>query len=91
MLPIVLVWLALLALLASTAAVGLLPLPQLHPLLNLAIALAKTVLIGLFFMHLRGASTLARLAAVAGFLWLALLIGLSCSDFATRSIAPLAR
>ena len=88
---LVLVWIGLLMLLAGTAAVSLLPLPEIHPLINLLIALAKTILIGLFFMHLRGASNLVRLIALAGFVWIALLIGLSYSDFATRAVSPLAR
>ena len=45
---------------------------------------AKGVLIALFFMHLRGAGALLRIAAVTGILWLALLFGLSWSDIATR-------
>jgi len=89
-LQLVVVWLGLLALLALTASVGLMPLPDLHPLINIVIGAAKSLLIGLFFMHLRSSSTLARLLAAAGFIWLALLIGLSYSDFAMRDIAPLA-
>jgi cytochrome c oxidase subunit IV len=46
------------------------------------------VLIALFFMHLRGAGALLRIAALAGLLWLAILFGLSWSDFGTRAITP---
>ena len=43
-----------------------------------------------FFMDLRGAGALLRIAALAVLLWLALLFGLGWSDFGTRSISPAA-
>jgi cytochrome c oxidase subunit IV len=82
------VFVALLLLLALTVAVALIE----HPAFGLSIALSiagvKTVLIALFFMHLHYDSGVVRLAAIAGFLWLAILIGLSMSDFLTRSWPP---
>lgn len=79
------VWIALISLLAATACVGLLPWKSLHPALNLMIAAAKALLIGVFFMHLRSASALTRLIAAAGFFWLAILLGLGLSDYWTRT------
>ena len=53
-----------------------------------AVLVLLGVLIALFFMHLRGAAALLRIAAVTGLLWLALLFGLSGTDFGTRTSAP---
>ena len=45
---------------------------------------AKALLVAFFFMHLRSAHYMLRIAAMAGFFWLAILIGLSLTDFAIR-------
>jgi cytochrome c oxidase subunit IV len=50
----------------------------------LAIALAKAVLIVLFFMHIRYGSPLLRLFAVGGFLWLLILFALTAADVLSR-------
>ena len=81
-------WIALMGLLALTVASSYLPLGAANTAANLAISGAKAILIALFFMHLRGAGALLRVAAVIGVLWLALLFGLGWSDFATRTISP---
>lgn len=58
----------------------------------LVIAVAKAALVALFFMHLRTTSPRMRLFAGAGLVWLAILIGLTMSDFLTREPpAPLVR
>jgi cytochrome c oxidase subunit 4 len=82
------VLLALLSLLALTVAAGLIERPAVGLSIALSIASIKAVLIVLFFMHVRYDTPVVRLAAVAGFLWLALLIGLSMSDFLTRHWPP---
>ncbi|CAN5255984.1 hypothetical protein BH24PSE2_BH24PSE2_08050 [soil metagenome] len=46
---------------------------------------AEAGLIAVFFMELRGASALVRLAALAGLFWLMLLVGLTLNDFLTRT------
>lgn len=86
---LIFVWIGLLLCLAATACVELLPWKSIHPAINIGISFAKMLLIGFFFMHLKNASTLSRLIAVGGFLWLALLMGLSFTDFATRAVTPL--
>ncbi len=48
----------------------------------------KALLVALFFMHLSSAGALLRLAAVAALLWLALLFGLSWTDYGTRGTSP---
>jgi cytochrome c oxidase subunit 4 len=42
----------------------------------------------LFFMHLRHSGGLVRIAVLAGFFWLALLIALTMSDYRTRTWIP---
>jgi len=80
----VLVWIALLVLLALTLGSAYLPLGWLNGAINLAIAVAKALLVMFFFMHLRSSHYVLRIAASAGFFWLAILIGLSLSDFLAR-------
>ena len=83
--PLVLTWLALMALLATTAACALLRLGWLNTAVSLAVALAKALLVAFVFMRLRRASALLRLAAVAGAVTLVLLFGLALTDYATRT------
>ena len=83
-----LVWLGLIVLLGATlagaySAIGDWKLP-----LALAIALAKAALVLGIFMELGGAGASARLAALAGVLWLALLFGLTFADEGTRMRIP---
>ena len=62
---------------------------------NLVIALVisstKTILIVLFFMHIKGSSRLLHLAAVAGLLWLFLMFLLTLSDYYSRGWVPTPR
>jgi cytochrome c oxidase subunit 4 len=78
-------WIALMALLATTAACALLRLGWLNTALSLAIALAKALLVAFVFMRLKHAPALPRLAAVAGAVTLVLLFGLALTDYATRT------
>ena len=78
------VYLALLGLLAATIGVAHLHLGPWNPVLNLSIAAIKAYLIVWFFMHVRELPTLARLAAFGGLLWLAILFGLSLTDWLAR-------
>jgi cytochrome c oxidase subunit 4 len=80
----VLVWLGLITLLLLTLGSAYLPLGWLNGVVNLAIAVAKALLVMIFFMHLRSSHYVLRIAAAAGFFWLALLIGLSLADFLAR-------
>jgi cytochrome c oxidase subunit 4 len=79
-----LVWAALLALLAATFGVSFLHFGSWNTVLNLAIATAKTGLIVWFYMHLRRTWPLVRLAAATAVLWLTILFGLALSDYLTR-------
>jgi cytochrome c oxidase subunit 4 len=81
-------WVALLACLALTAASSYVPMGAWNNVANFAISCIKAALIAIFFMELRGAAALIRLAAFVGLVWLALLFGLSGTDYVTRSAAP---
>ena len=83
-----LTWLALMALLAGTFALAHFRIGSLNTALGLAIAAAKVVLVGLFFMHLRRASALVAVFAGVALVWLAILFGLSGTDYATRHVSP---
>jgi cytochrome c oxidase subunit 4 len=83
--PLVLTWIALLALLALTAACALLRLGWLNTAISLAVALAKALLVAFVFMRLKRAPALLRLAAVIGAVTLALLFGLALTDYTTRT------
>lgn len=78
----------LLILLALTIAASYIHLGSLAVFVSLGIALVKAVLIALFFMQLNRASTLVRLAAIAGLPWLTILLLLSFADFAERESVP---
>jgi cytochrome c oxidase subunit 4 len=83
-----LTWLGLLGFLALTVASSCVPMGAWNSVANLAISCAKGVLIAFFFMELRAASTLVRIVALVGVLWLGILFGLSWSDYGTRTISP---
>lgn len=82
--PLLLVWAALLALLALTIAASFVLTGPLSLAASLSIALAKAALVFWFYMHLKEEGGLVRLAAVAAGAWLLILFALSASDFATR-------
>jgi cytochrome c oxidase subunit IV len=82
------VFLILLALLALTVLASGTEHKLLNSVLAVTIAVSKAVLIMLYFMHLRDSSQLTRVFAMAGFLWLAILLGLTLSDYQTRSWTP---
>lgn len=79
------VYLALLTLLAVTVASSQLDLDAFNSIVNLGVAVAKTTLIFWFFMELREASGLVRLFAVGGICWLLILIVIGIADWLTRS------
>ena len=79
---------ALLALLLATAGLALLPLGRFNTVAALSISAAKAALVMAFFMRLRGGHPFLRVVALAGFAWLALLLGLSLCDYATRAWLP---
>jgi len=81
-------WLALMALLAGTFTLAHFRIGGLNTALGLAIAAVKVLLVGLFFMHLKRASALVAIFAGAALVWIAILFGLSGTDYATRHPSP---
>src|ERR687891_2245782 len=79
----------LLALLALTWAIAYVDLGPFNLIVALAAAITKAIVIALFFMHIKGSSRLLHLAAVAGVIWLLILISLTLSDYLTRGWVPL--
>lgn len=80
----VLVWVALIVLLLVTLGSAYVQLGRLNSAINLAVAVVKALLVVFFFMHLRSSHSVLRIVAAAGFFWLAILIGLSLTDFLAR-------
>jgi len=77
-------WGGLLGLLALTCGSAFVPLGSWNVVINYAVALAKTLLVMIFFMHLRRGSAVVRLASATGLVFLALLAGLTLLDRFTR-------
>src|SRR5260370_34329255 len=75
---------ALLALTFLTVAVSRIDLGRLNTIVAMTIAVSKAVLVVLFFMHLRYSTRLTKLVVVGGFMWLAVVIGLTMADDVTR-------
>ena len=78
----------LLGLLALTWGIGYVNFGPFNLIFALAISIAKTVLIMLFFMHIKGSNRLLHLAAIAGVLWLFILLALTLSDYMSRGWIP---
>lgn len=79
------VYIILVALTFLTCAVSFLhESPAWHTVVGMAIATIKSALVALFFMHLLYSGRVTWLVMVAALLWLALLLGLTLSDFLTR-------
>src|SRR5207247_4683700 len=84
----VLVFVSLILLTALTTAVAYVNLGPFNTVVALLVAMVKASLVGLFFMHLKWSSHLARLAGLAALFWFAILIALSLCDYLTRSSPP---
>jgi cytochrome c oxidase subunit 4 len=79
------VFAALVALLAATLGIAAVDLGRWSFPAAAAIATLKALLIALYFMHLRYSTALTWLIAGAGVFWLGILIGLTFSDYWTRT------
>lgn len=58
--------------------------PQFNVLIAMVIAIAKTALIVLYFMHVRYNSRLVQIFAAATFLWLVILFAFTIGDYLAR-------
>ena len=79
-----LVWAALLALLAATFVLAHIPLGAFNTPMGLAISAMKAALVLLLFMGLWRSRAIMALAAGAGLFWLGILFALTLSDVLTR-------
>ena len=80
----VLIWIALMVLTVVTVVTGRMHLPTFGLLLALVIATVKGTLVALYFMHLAEHQGVNRLIIAVSVLFVALLIGFSLLDTATR-------
>src|SRR5438552_2413777 len=64
-------------------------LSALYLMMALAASTTKAIIMALFFMQIKGSSRLLHLTAVAGVMWLLILISLTLSDYFTRGWVPL--
>jgi cytochrome c oxidase subunit IV len=78
------VFVALIILTFVTVGVSFLPLGQWHTIAGLAIATCKALLVVLFFMHVLYSSRLTWVVILVSLFWLAVMIGLTMSDYLTR-------
>ena len=84
-LPIVIAWLALLALLASTVTISYVPLGTFNAVVALTIGTMKAALVAAIFMELRDRGPYTFIFAGAGLFWLGILLWLGMMDFLTRT------
>jgi cytochrome c oxidase subunit 4 len=80
----VVVYAALMLLMALTTGLAFVNLGPLSAPVALAIAGAKAVLVVLYFMHVRGSSRMVQVFVVAGFYWLAIFFAGTLADLLTR-------
>jgi cytochrome c oxidase subunit 4 len=80
------IYIALMALLAATVAFAFVHLGPANIAIMLLIAFTKAVLIALYFMHVRYSSLLVQAAAGGTLIWLAILFGITMSDYTTRGM-----
>ena len=80
----VIIWGLLMGLLLLTWGIARLNLGPLNVVAALTIAVAKMLLVILFFMNVRHSSRLTWLFVAAGFIWLLIMLDLTLSDYFTR-------
>jgi cytochrome c oxidase subunit 4 len=80
-----LIFATLLVLTYITVQVSVFDLGPLNTVAALGIAVVKTILVALFFMHVKYSTRLTKLAVLAGIYWLGILLALTLSDYLTRS------
>jgi cytochrome c oxidase subunit IV len=83
------VFLALLALTATTTAVAFIDLGPWNTVVALGIAVLKATLVVLIFMHIRWSSSLSRVVIAGGLVWLGIMFALTLADFQTRGWLPI--
>ena len=79
------IWALLLVFTAITVVVAGVDLGVMNVVVMLGIAVAKAMLVILYFMDVRDASRLTRVVVVSGFAWFALLVLFTMADVVTRA------
>ena len=85
----VLIFAALMVLTVVTVWIANLDLGWANDVVALTVAVAKALLVILFFMHVRYSTRMTALTAVAGFFWLAILILVTMTDYWSRGAETL--
>ena len=78
------VFLALIVGTVLTVVVAMFDLGPLNNIVMLAVAIAKALLVVLFFMHVRWSSRLTWVVAASGFFWLIIMFGMTMADYMSR-------
>lgn len=78
------VFIALLALTVTTVAVSKIELGEFNFIAAMTIAVLKAMLVVMFFMDVRRATSMTKLFVGAGLFWLAILLVFLLSDYLTR-------
>jgi len=83
------VWAALICLTVATYAISRVDLGEWNFVVAMTIAVIKASLVVLFFMHVKGSSSMTKLFVVAGFFWMAILFVFVLSDYLSRGWLPI--
>jgi cytochrome c oxidase subunit IV len=78
------VFATLMVLTAATVGVAYVDLGRFNIAVALGVAIIKATLVVLFFMHVKYSSRLVQLVVIASLFWLAILFGITLSDYITR-------
>ena len=71
-----------------TVVVAKFDLGAFNNIVMLTVAIAKALLVVLYFMHVRWSSRLTWVVAASGFLWLIIMFALTMQDYMTRGWVP---
>ena len=82
------VFAALLVLTFTTVAISKVELGEFNFIVAMTIAVLKALLVVMFFMDVRRASSLTKLFVGAGFFWMAILLVFLVSDYLSRGWLP---
>jgi cytochrome c oxidase subunit 4 len=82
------VFAALLILTVTTVAISKVDLGEFNFIVAMTIAVGKALLVVMFFMDVRRASSLTKLFVGAGLFWMAILLAFLVSDYLSRGWLP---
>jgi cytochrome c oxidase subunit 4 len=82
------IFVTLIVLALVTTGAAFIDLGIFNPIVAMGIAITKTVLVILFFMHVKYEGRLTFVFAIAGFCWLAIMLLLTSGDYLTRGWLP---